>query len=180
MAEYNVNIVNGVATVDLPAGSYTVSAVTVNGYKLDTLNPTSLTVTAAAATDFEIAADGTLTVHVTEDGTSGGTVVAGSKFQRCDKNGNTVGTEQTTDLSGNVSFSNTPYGDLTSKIYLKNTQAAIGHVLLDDILEFIPTTQTQTCELAEPLVYTQTINLTDENYVGLNIENATIKIEDAI
>lgn len=179
MAEYNVNIVNGEASVDLPVGSYTVSAITANGYDLTSFTPTSMTVTAVAADfDFTVAADGTLTVHVTEDGTAIGTAVAGSTFMRCDKDGTTIASsDQTTDASGNISFNNTPYGDPTSKIYLKNTVAGSGHALLQGALEFTASAQTQTCQLAEPKVYTQSLDLTDTNFTGLNIESATIKIE---
>ena len=76
-------------------------------------------------------------------------------------------------------FDDIPVGT-TSKIYIKNTVAAIGHALIDDILEFSPTTKSETYEVAAPLLYTQEINLTDENYSGLEIENATIKIETEI
>lgn len=180
MAEYNVNIVDGEATVDLPTGDYTVSAVTVDGYQLDTLTPTTITVTETSTNhDFTIAATGNLTLHVSVDGAPGGTAVAGATFARCDKDGNIIaGSEQTTDASGTITFSNTPYGDPTSKIYIKNTVAPLGYALIEDILEFSPTSQTETFEVAVPLVYTQTIGLTDANYSGLGIENATLTIED--
>ena len=179
MAEYNINIVDGVATVELPVGNYTVSAVTVNGYKLDTLSPTSIIVTpVSAAYDLTVAADGELTIDVTDDGTSSGTPVEGSTFMRCDKDGNTIaGSEQTTNSSGEIEFDDTPYGDRTSKIYIKNTVAPLGYALIMDILEYQPIDKNTTVELQQTATYTQTINLTDENYIGLNIENATVKIE---
>lgn len=182
MAEYNVTIVDGKASVDLPVGNYTVSAVTVDGYDLTSFTPTSMTVT-ETTTDFSytIAAEGSITLHVSIDGLPGGTAVTDAVFMRCDKDGNTIaGSEQTTSTLGRITFDNTPYGDPTSKIYIKNTVASIGHALIDDILEFSPTTNSETYEVATPLLYTQAIDLTDANYSGLNIENATIKIESQI
>ena len=82
-----VNITNGTGTTDLINGAYTVAA-DVTGYDNTSINPTSITVDAETNNyAFTISATGTLTLHVTDTGTSAGTPVVGATFVRTDATG---------------------------------------------------------------------------------------------
>lgn len=126
--EYNININNGTGSENIQDGVYNVTA-TANGYDNSSIDPSSVTIT--TGTDeyaFTIAATGTLTLHVTEDGTSGGTPVVGATFIRTDSSGNEYGSEITTDSNGDAVFNNVPFASSSAPtIYYKQKSSDSRH-----------------------------------------------------
>lgn len=100
-----INITNGVGTEELINGEYTVT-----GYDNTSIDPSTLNVVEGTNTyAFTISANGTLTLHVTEDGTSEGTPVVGATFKRTDLAGVEYGNVITTDSNGDAVFNNVPF-----------------------------------------------------------------------
>lgn len=167
--EYNITITNGVGTESILNGTYSASA-NVNGYDNTSINPDSITVAAGTDTySFTIAAEGTLTLHVSEDGTSTGTPVVGATFIRTDAEGNEYGTAITSDASGNAVFDNVPYGENAPAVYFKQTASDGEHEFSSAVVTVTLTNQTQTEEIQNALPASRTINLTDANYANLPI-----------
>lgn len=174
---YNINITNGEGTENILNGDYTVTASS-NGYDESTIDPASITVVEGTNEySFTIGATGTLTLHVTEDGTSTGTAVVGAKFIRCDSEGNTYGTEITTDSTGNAVFNNVPFATTDAPlVYYKQTASDGAHEFDDTLKNTTLTTSTSTLEIENSIAALRTIKLTDENYEGLGIASATISL----
>lgn len=174
---YTINIVNGQGQESVVNGSYQVEA-NVVGYDNTTLTPTSVTVDGTATTyNFTIAATGTLTLHVTEDGTTTGTPVVGATFNRTDAQGNIYGDVITTDEHGNAVFNNVPYAETdTPVIYYKQISSDGNHNFDNTVKNTTLTTSTETIQIENSLPTTQTFNLTDANYEGLTINTGTITL----
>lgn len=165
--EYNITITNGVGTESILNGNYSATA-NVNGYNNASINPDSVSVVDGTNTySFTIAAEGTLTLHVSEDGTSTGTPVVGATFVRTDAEGNEYGTAITTDASGNAVFANVPYGENAPAVYFKQTASDGEHEYSISVTSVTLTNQTQTEEIQNALPASRTINLTDANYANL-------------
>ena len=177
---YQVTITNGEGSVQLSDGDFAATA-EVKGYDNNSLQPASIKVTAGVTVyNFTIASTGTLTLHVSEDGTTTGTPVPGAVFKRCDKDGNAFGTEVTTDSTGNATFSNVPWSaDGDVNVYYKQTATAEGHVFDNTLKTIALTEQTKTVEIQNKPLVTREIKLTDANYEGLPIETGTITLADA-
>ena len=168
-----VIITNGTGTVDLINDTYTVTS-EVPGYDNSTINPSSITVDEATNTyAFTIAATGTLTLHVTETGTTSGTPIVGATFVRTDSAGNEYGTVITTDAEGNAVFNNVPY-DATNAplIYYKQTASDGDHEYDNTVQNTSLTTETETVEIINQPGATRTINLTDANYENLPVNGS--------
>lgn len=165
-----VTITNGTGTVELINDTYTVTA-DVTGYDNTSIDPSSITVDASTNTyAFTIAATGTLTLHVTEDGTSTGTPIVGATFIRTDVSGNEYGTAITTDAQGNAVFNNVPFAATDAPtIYYKQTASDGDHEFDATVQSTTLTTQTSTVEIQNIPGATRTINLTDANYANLPI-----------
>lgn len=172
-----VTITNGSGTVDLINGSYNVTG-SVSGYDNTTLNPNSINVVAGTNTyQFTISADGVLTLHVTEDGTSSGTPVVGATFIRTDSTGNEYGTEITTDSSGNAVFNNVPYAESDAPIiYFKQLTSDGEHEFDNTVQNVTLTTSTFTEEITNTPAASRTFTLTDVNYNNLPL-SGTLTIE---
>ncbi|MBR1413713.1 MAG: hypothetical protein IJ574_03490 [Bacilli bacterium] len=170
-----VNIVNGTGSVELINGTYTVTA-EVNGYDNATINPDSVVVDAATNTySFTIGATGTLTLHVTEDGTETGTAIVGATFIRTDVDGNEYGDAITTDASGNAVFNNVPFSATDAPvIYFKQTASDGDHEFSSAVQNTTLTTDTATLQITNTVGATRTINITDANYANLPIGVATL------
>lgn len=170
-----INITNGVGTGELINDTYTVTADVV-GYDNTTIDPSSVTVDAATNTySFTIAATGTLTLHVTEDGTTTGTPIVGATFIRTDSTGVEYGSVITTDTNGDAVFNNVPYATSGAPIiYYKQTASDGNHEFDNTVQNTTMTTQTATVEVQNPVGATRTINLTDSNYQNLVIDTATL------
>ena len=170
-----IQITNGSGAGALINDTYTVSA-SVVGYDNTSIDPSSLNVVSGTDSySFTISASGTLTIHVTEDGTSTGTPVVGASFVRCDSSGNTYGSAVTTDSNGDCIFSNVPYADTDAPtIYYKETSSDGQHEFVDSVQSTTMTTSTSTIEVQNSVGATRTITLTDENYANLPIGTATL------
>lgn len=173
---YSVTITNGEGTVTIPNGAYS-AAVTTTGYDNTSLDPSSVTIVDDTEVyEFTVEANGTLTLHVSEEGTIGGTAIVGAKFIRCDSAGNTYGTEITTNEQGNALFENVPYAaDGSPIIYYKQTSSDGSHNFDGTLKNITLTSQTYTAEVQNTLPVEKTIKLTDKNY-GLPIESASISL----
>lgn len=174
-----INITDGQGSGSLINGSYTVTA-SATGYDDTTINPNSVSIVEGTNTyQFTIAATGTLTLHVTEDGTSTGTPIVGATFIRTDSTGNTYGSAITTDSNGDAVFNNVPY-DATSTptIYYKQTASDGDHEFSDIVQSTTLTTSTATVEIENAPGATRTITLTDANYSNLPIGTATLTLNN--
>ena len=173
----SVTITNGTGTVELINDTYTVTA-EVTGYDNTSIDPSSITVDATTNTyAFTISATGTLTLHVTDTGTTTGTPIVGATFIRTDASGNEYGTQITTDTNGDAVFNNVPY-DATNAplIYYKQTASDGDHEFDTTVQNTSLTTQTATVQITNQPGATRTINLTDANYQNLPIESATLTL----
>lgn len=168
-----VIITNGTGTANLINDTYSVTA-EVNGYNNTSINPSSVTVEEGTNTyAFTIAATGTLTLHVTEDGTSSGTPIVGATFVRTDSSGTEYGTPVTSDSSGDAVFNNMPF-DATNAptIYFKQTASDGDHEFSSSVQNTTMTTSTETLEIQNTVGALRTINLTDANYENLPVDGS--------
>lgn len=171
----SVTITNGTGSTALINDSYSVTA-EVLGYDNTTINPDSVTIEEGTnAYAFTIAANGTLTLHVTEEGTAQGTPVVGATFVRTDVNGNEFGTPVTSDDEGNAVLANVPYdANNAPTIYFKQTASDGEHEFDSAVQNTTLTTQTGTLEIANPQGEVRTITLTDANYENLPVDSGTL------
>ena len=174
-----INITNGQGSEELINGSYTVEA-NVTGYDNTSINPSTISVVEGTNTyQFTIAATGTLTLHVTEDGTSTGTPIIGATFVRTDSQGNTYGSTITTDSNGDAVFNNVPYAATDAPtIYYKQTASDGDHEFVNTVQSTTMTTSTSTVEIQNAPGATRTITLTDSNYANLPIETGTLTLNN--
>ena len=172
-----VNIVNGTGTSEIINGSYTVTA-DVPGYDNTSINPSTVSIVNGTNNyAFTIAADGTLTLHVTEDGTSSGTPIVGATFIRTDSTGNEYGSVITTDSNGDAVFANVPYAASGAPtIYYKQTASDGNHEFDTTVQNTTLTTQTETVQITNALGATRTITLTDANYTNLPLDGGTLTL----
>lgn len=176
--QYVINITNGEGQENILNGNYSVSA-SVTGYDNDTVLPSTVEVKDdTTVLNFTIASTGTLTLHVTEEGTAEGTAIVGAKFIRCDINGNTYGTEITTNENGNAVFEHVPFAaDGAPIVYYKQT-ASDGEHNFDGTLKNITLTEeTTTKEVANPTAKLINVTLKDQYYTNLTIDAGTLTLE---
>ena len=168
-----VDITNGTGTVELINDTYTVTA-DVPGYDNSTIDPSSITVDEGTNTyAFTISSTGTLTLHVTDTGTTSGTPIVGATFIRTDSEGNEYGTVITTDEHGNTVLNNVPYDTTNAPlIYYKQTASDGDHEFDSTVQSTSLTTQTATVEIINQPGATRTINLTDANYENLPVDGS--------
>ena len=166
-----VDITNGTGQTELINDTYTVTA-EVTGYDNSTINPSSITVDASTNTyAFTISGAGTLTLHVTDTGTTAGTPIVGATFIRTDSAGTEYGSVITTDAQGNAVFNNVPFAETGAPlIYYKQTASDGDHEFDGTVQSTSLTAQTETIEIINTPGATRTINLTDANYENLPIE----------
>lgn len=172
-----INIVNGTGSANVVNGTYDVTADVV-GYDNSTISPNTVTITEGTNTyPFTIAANGTLTLTVTDDGTDTGTPVVGAVFYRTDSEGTTYGDAITTNAEGQAVFDNVPYGDNAPAVYFKQTESAEGYEFDDAVQSVTLTTQTETENIQNTLAALRTFTLYDANYENLPVDG-TITLED--
>ena len=110
--DHLIPITNGVGSKELLSGSYDVSVLGTyaSGYDNSSINPKILNVLNNENTyNLTIVASGTLTIHVSDDGTSIGVPIIGAKFYRTDNVGNTYGEVVTSDDEDNAVLNNVPF-----------------------------------------------------------------------
>lgn len=172
-----ITITNGTGSADVINGSYTVAA-NVTGYDNTSINPSSIVVSESTNTyAFTVSATGTLTLHVSEDGTSSGTPIVGATFIRTDASGTEYGNAITTDASGNAVFNNVPFAASGAPaIYYKQTASDGNHEFDNTVQSTTMTESTQTIEITNALGAIRTFNLTDANYENLPIDSGSLTL----
>lgn len=171
-----IPITNGVGSVELVNGTYTVSSLT-TGYDNTSILPAEVEVVEGTDTySFTIAATGTLTLHVSDDGTDVGIPVVGAKFKRCDAEGTEYGDEITSDSDGNAVFNNVPYseGETVPVVYYKQTASDLSHDFDSSLKDTTLTAETATIEVENTPATERNFNFTDANYSGLPIADGQI------
>ena len=172
-----ITITNGTGTEKLINDTYAVTA-EVTGYDNTSIDPSTLNV--VEGTDsyaFTIAATGTLTLHVTGDGTSTGTPIVGATFIRTDSQGTEYGESITTDDTGNAVFNNVPFAETGAPlIYFKQTASDGDHEFDATVQNTTMTTSEETLEIQNTPGATRTITLMDANYQNLPIDSGTITL----
>ena len=172
-----ITITNGTGTGELINDTYAVTA-EVTGYDNTSIDPSTLNVVEGTNDyAFTIVATGTLTLHVTEDGTSAGTPIVGATFIRTDSQGTEYGDTITTDDTGNAVFNNVPFAETGAPlIYFKQTASDGDHEFDATVQNTTMTASTQTLEIQNTPGATRTITLMDTNYQNLPIDIATITL----
>lgn len=172
-----INITNGTGTGQLINDTYTVTA-TVGGYDNSSIDPASLTVVEGTNSyAFTIGATGTLTLHVTDDGTTTGNPIVGATFYRTDSSGTEYGSVITTDSNGDAVFANVPFAaENAPVIYYKQTASDGDHEFVNTVQNTTLTTSTSTVEIQNPVGATRTITLTDANYSNLPVESGSLTL----
>lgn len=168
---YVISIVDGEGSSRILNGTYTITS-DVSGYDNASVDPSTQVVSAGTDTyNFTIAATGTLTLHVTEEGSSEGTAVEGATFVRCDSAGTAYGDPIPSDASGNAVFPYVPFAASGAPtIYYRQTASVGDHEYSDALQSTTLTSSVGTVEIANPLASFRTIGLVDANYDGLPIE----------
>lgn len=172
-----INITNGTGTAELINDTYEVTA-SVTGYDNSSINPSSVTIEQGTNTySFTITSTGTLTLHVTDDGTTSGNPIVGATFIRTDSQGNEYGSVITSDSNGDAVFNNVPFAASSAPtIYFKQTASDGDHEFVTTVQNTTMTTSTETLQIENAVGATRTISLTDGNYQNLPIENATLTL----
>lgn len=176
--QHVIPITNGVGSKELANGTYTVTSLT-PGYDDTTIAPSTQEITEEIDTyNFTIAATGTLTLHVTDDGTDIGIPIVGASFYRCDADGNNYGEAIISDDDGNAIFNNVPHSieGNAPVVYFKQTESDGEHDFNVELQNTTLTEETQTLEITNPAATTRTIHLTDANYPNLPIANGEITL----
>ena len=171
----DIIINNGTGSASIINGNYDVTA-NVTGYDNSSISPSNIQVTAGTNIyALTIAATGTLTLHVTEDGTASGTPIVGATFVRTDSEGNEYGSTITTNQEGNAVMSNVPFDTTTAPtIYYKQTASDQEHEFVSTVQSTTMASSTETIEIENTIGATRTINVTDANYPNLPISSGTI------
>lgn len=175
-----VEITNGKGSLNIVDGSYNATA-NVSGYDNSTLDPATQSITSDVDTyNFTIAATGSLTLHVTDDGTDIGVPIEGATFYRCDADGNTYGEAITTDADGNAIFNYVPFSttDTGPTIYFKQDTSDGEHTFDDALQQTTMEEETKTLEISNPEAATRTFNLTDANYENLPIADGQVTLAE--
>ena len=172
---YNINITSGTGSEAVLNGSYSVTSNT-TGYDDASILPVSLDVVSGTNSyAFTIAATGTLTLHVTEDGTASGTPIVGATFARTDASGTVYGSAITTDSNGDAVFNNVPFDSTNAPlIYYKQTASDGEHEFDNTVQSTTMTTSTSTVEIENAVPATRTFTLTDANYTNLPLDGEII------
>lgn len=174
-----VNIVNGVGTSELINDTYQVTA-NVNGYDNTSISPSSVEVVEGTNEyNFTISATGTLTLHVTEEGTAQGTPIVGATFVRTDSEGTEYGEAITTDSNGDAVFNCVPFAPTEAPtIYFKQTASDGEHEFDNTVQNTTMSTKTLTLQIQNVVGATRTITLSEANYANLPIQNGTITLSN--
>lgn len=176
--EYNIPIVDGIGSKEIASGNYNVTG-SASGYDSASLSPQSVSITDNVITyHFTMKANGTLTLHVTEEGTSTGTPIEGATFVRIDKHGTTYGTEMKTNASGNLVLSNVPFGVGSLPVYYKQTGTNENHTFTEGVRIYTLSVNAETVEIANPAKIVKNITLTDATHQNLPIENGEIILKE--
>lgn len=175
--QHIIPIMDGEGNANLVDDLYTVTA-DVDGYDNTSIKPNQLDiVTGTNQYRLTIAATGTLTLHVTDDGTEIGVPIIGATFVRCDSTGTTYGNPITSDVDGNAVFNAVPYGATAPKVYFKQTGSDGSHIFNPALQNTTLTNPTKTVQIMNPEADMRFFNLTDAHYPNLPIPDADLTLE---
>ena len=176
---HEIPLTNGKGSKELVDGTYTVTA-EIDGYDNDSIDPTEVTIEEGTNDySFTIAATGTLTLHVTDDGTTIGVPVEGATFIRCDSEGNTYGTAISSDSEGNAVFNYVPHSATTTiKVYYKQTGSDGSHTFDDTLKETSLSEATLTVEVENSEATAKQVMVTDKNYANLPVGDGTLTLTE--
>ena len=176
MANYNVQITNGSGSENMKSGNYTVT-VSAAGYESTTLSPTSYTATASAGSgSFTLSANGVLTLVFNETGAAGGTPVTAGSVVMTDSTGNTeYGSPVTITAQGEAVFNNVPYSSASPyALYFKQTASDDTHNPIETVISVSMSEASETQYVLNSPIAVQTFSISDVNYSGLPIADATL------
>lgn len=174
--EHIIPITNGLGTKSLVNGTYNVTSLTL-GYNDVSIAPTSVTVEDGRKSfNFNIAATGSLTIHVSDDGTNIGVPIEGATFVRCDADGKTYGDPITSDADGNAVFNAVPFSvsGTPPTIYYKQTASDGTHRFDETLQSTTSKVQDKTIELGNVEADAVAVHLTDATYANLPITDGQI------
>lgn len=175
--EHLIPITNGKGSKELANGTYNVVA-NISGYDNASVDPAQIEITEGVNEySLTIAATGTLTLHVSDDGTDIGIPIVGASFMRCDAEGTTYGEAKVSDDDGNVVFDAVPYHETEApNIYYKQIGSDGEHTFDDTLQTTTMDSDTKTIEVENPIAAERTFTITDANYENLFIENGQINL----
>ncbi len=176
MANYNVQITNGSGSENMKKGSYSVT-VSAAGYDATSLSPTSYTATESAGSgSFTVSADGVLTIVFNETGAQGGTPITSGSVVMTDSTGATeYGSAVTVSATGEAVFNNVPYVTGTGyQLYFVQKSTDADHNLYEGVISVSMEDATQTAYVLNSPIAAQAFTLTDANYAGLPVADATL------
>lgn len=179
MAQHVIPITNGKGSKELANDTYTVTAA-FEGYDNSSITPSSQEITEGENSyNFTISATGTLTLHVSDDGTEIGIPIVGATFNRCDSEGTPYGEVITSDDEGNAVFNNVPFSadGNPPTIYFKQISSDGEHTFNADLQNTTLDSETKTLEIENAMAESREFNITDAYYEGLPIENGELTLE---
>jgi hypothetical protein len=178
--EHIIPITNGKGSMALVDGNYTVTTTTAGYDDTSILPATQEIATGTDSYSFTIAAAGTLTLHVSDNGTDAGVPIVGATFVRCDADGNTYGDAITSDASGNAVFNHVPFAaENAPAVYYKQTASDGNHDFSTTLENVALTTETHTVEITNAEATSRNITLTDVNYANLPIADGNVTLTTA-
>ncbi len=178
--EHSIPITNGIGSLSISNGNYTVTG-DFEGYDNSSILPTSQEITEGINSYiFTIAASGTLTLHVSDDGTEIGVPIIGATFHRCDSEGKTYGDIITTNDEGNAVFQNVPFSSEGNAptIYFKQVSSDGEHEFSVDLQNTTLETETKTLEITNAESELRNFTVTDANYANLPIADGKITLSE--
>ena len=176
MANYNVQITNGSGSQAMKRGNYSVT-VTANGYDATSLSPETYAVSDAEGTGtFTVSANGVLTLVFNETGAAGGTPVTAGSVVMTDSTGNTeYGSPVTITAQGEAVFNNVPYSSASPyALYFKQTASDDTHNPIETVISVSMSEASETQYVLNSPIAVQTFSISDVNYSGLPIADATL------
>lgn len=175
--EHQIPITNGKGSKELDNATYTVTT-EATGYDISSITPAEVTIEEGTNNyEFTISATGTLTLHVTDDGTEIGIPVVGATFHRCDADGTPYGDAITSNDEGNAVFNNVPFAETDApNVYYKQDLSDGEHIFSSDLQTVTLTEESITIEVENTMAESREFTLTDAYYSGLPIENANLTL----
>lgn len=177
--QHIVPITNGKGNKELANGNYNVTA-SIHGYDNSTIDPNTQEITEGVDNySFTIAATGTLTLHVSDNGTDIGIPIVGATFYRCDSEGTQYGDPVVSDDEGNAIFNYLPFSEEETFpiIYFKQTETDGEHTFDDSLQNVEMDAQTKTIEIQNPDAAAREFTITDQNYSGLPVTDGELTLE---
>lgn len=176
MANYSVPITNGSGSINMQTGNYSVS-VDANGYEATSLSPVSYTASSGGVGNFTVSACGELTIIFNETGAEGGAPINSGSVVMTDSTGDIqYGSPVSVNEDGEAVFNNVPFNaENPYLLYFKQLSSDEDHIPYPDVFIVGMGLENQTeYVINEPIACEQSFSLTDANYPGLPVAEATL------